>query len=61
MPELDLHVNDSVQGFSCSVSDVIHTILKLKSHPSPGPDNITVYFLKKVKAHIDLPLTRLFN
>ncbi len=27
----------------------------------PGPDNITAYFLKKVRAHIASPLTRLFN
>ncbi len=31
MPEFDVHVNDSVQGFSCSVSDVNKTIGKLES------------------------------
>ena len=43
------------------MADIIKTIGKLKSHSSPGPDNVTSYFLKKVRAHIASPLTRLFN
>ncbi len=36
MPEFGVHVNNSVQRFSCSVADVIKTIGKLRSHSSPG-------------------------
>ncbi len=36
-------------------------ILPIKSHSSPGPDNISAYFLKTVRAHIASPLTRLIN
>ncbi len=53
-PDFNVHVHDFVQGLSCSVSDVIKNIGKLKSHSSPAPD-YTAYFVKKVRAYIASP------
>ena len=46
---------------SISRKDVIREIDKLKSHKSPGPDEIYARVLKECKEELGTPLTSLFN
>ena len=61
MPDFSCTVNDSLNAFTCSVSDVIKVVRKLKNNSAPGLDNITPFFLKNVLAQIAQPLTKLFK
>ena len=61
LPDFEVNCNSSLSSFTCTVNDVIKTVLNLKNNSAPGADNITPYFLKNVLAHIANPLTTVYN
>lgn len=61
LPVFTTTCSDSLSNFSCSGSDIVRVVRKLKSNSSPGPDGINVFFLKRILAVIVNPLCRVFN
>ena len=61
MPNFNPVCHSSLDGFTCTVYDVIKSIRKLKNNSAPGLDNYTPLFLKNILAHIATPLTKLYS
>ena len=61
LPDFEPNCADSLESFTCQISDIVKIVMKLKNNSAPGPDGITVYFLKNTIAQIASPLCMLFN
>jgi len=61
LPEFNYHSSDNLSMFSCSARDVVKTVITLRNTSSPGPDGITVPFIKNILANITSPLCRVYN
>ena len=61
MPEFTSTCTDTLSSFTCSTRDISKTVKKLRGNSSPGPDGITVLFLKNVIANIAGALCKVYN
>ncbi len=63
LPEFNRNCNNTLGAFTCNVRHIINlkVISKLKNSSSPGPDGYSVYFLKKILAHIANPLCKWYK
>ena len=47
--------------FTCSMTDIVKVVRKLKTNSSPGPDGGSVYFIKNVLAQISGSLSKVYR
>ena len=61
LPDFHVECDSKISSFHCETRTMVKIIKKLKLSSSPGPDGITVGFLKNIIAQIANPLCKLYN
>ena len=60
-PDFNPPCTENLEKFTCNSRDIVKVVMKLKSNSCPGPDGISVFFVKKILAHIANPLCLIYN
>ncbi len=61
LPHFEYDCDSELNTFTCSTTDIVKVVRKLKTNSSPGPDGVSVYFIKNVLAQIAGPLSKVYR